>query len=428
MSHVLSLALYTNFTLLCTAFSSVFRKLSNAETDEELRQRNRNFREMARLLTETVHCFGTYIQFSEIAVFYHGVNREMSFPSMFAQFCSPTSTTDSLEVAVNFAQTGIVLELARTTSFYLKYFSCLMSDFEAESEHLFIQGGYWSSASGFSDTALPFHSIRSLEFGLNYKPVVQAISCFQQLFKPGWNVQNRIELTKKHISLLQQLFSNWTTRKTESEVHRNLWRVQQQFNEWCSTVHEVGVDAKDLNFQEHGIRKKVYGYEQFRRLLCKCYSKQELAANEQQWALTEDSVYDSVGFVNPIFSLEFDLLLDLFPSLTRIEVYRVPLTRALFSDILETVCRQRSEHRIEEVHILHFKKETGYGREVDRNYYSSQNDFGSCSECCTRYQTQFGSDYQTQFEAEGWSMQVTEESCQAMFNYQVYRLRIVRNV
>ncbi len=409
----------------------MFRKLSNAETDEELRQRNRNFREMARLLTETVHCFGTTMNKSEIAVFYHGVNREMSFPAMFAQFCSPTSTTDSLEVAVNFALTGIVLELARINSNCLKYFSCLMSDFQAESEQLFIQGGHNSSYSGFSNTALPFHSIRSLEFGLNYKPVVQAISCFQQLFKPAEYVRNRIELTEKHTSILQQLFSNWTTRKTESEVHRNLWRVQQQFNEWCSTVHEVGVDAKDLNFQEHENEEdgnKVYGYEQFRRLLCKCYSKQELAANQQQWALTANRcgkcdsfyIYDSVGFVNPIFSLEFDLLLDLFPSLTRIEVYRVPLTRALFSDILETVCRQRSAHRIEEVHILHFKEYDflNYYSSL-LNYYSSQNDFGSCSECCTRYQTQF--------EAEGWSMQVTEEKCQAM-NKEVYRLQIVQNV
>ena len=54
LSHINSIGFYTNFTQLCTIFSSVFRKDSESESNESLKDRNSNFREWTKLLTETV--------------------------------------------------------------------------------------------------------------------------------------------------------------------------------------------------------------------------------------------------------------------------------------------------------------------------------------------------------------------------------------
>ena len=59
LGHILSVLFHCDFTRLCRLFSQSFRKMTANETDDELRQRNAEFREFARLLVECVHAFGT---------------------------------------------------------------------------------------------------------------------------------------------------------------------------------------------------------------------------------------------------------------------------------------------------------------------------------------------------------------------------------
>ena len=59
LGHILSVLFHCDFTKLCRVFSQSFRKLTANETEDELRQRNAEFREFARLLVECVHAFGT---------------------------------------------------------------------------------------------------------------------------------------------------------------------------------------------------------------------------------------------------------------------------------------------------------------------------------------------------------------------------------
>jgi hypothetical protein len=95
--HLLSLCLYTNQTQLSCSFSSVFRRIPVSESDSHLKSRNANYREWARLLTECVHAFGTWMyDIKSDKILYHGINICLQFSSTFAVFCSPTSTTDSL--------------------------------------------------------------------------------------------------------------------------------------------------------------------------------------------------------------------------------------------------------------------------------------------------------------------------------------------
>eukprot|EP01083_Nonionella_stella_P043260 116728_1 len=142
--HVLSLLLYCNFTELCTVFSSAFRRISEAETDEEVKERNAHFFHWSRLLFEAIHLFGTLIAYHEFGkCAYHGVSRVMVFDSMNQYVYGPFSTTSQFNVALNFAcDTGLVVTLNRSSSTrYNKYFDCaFLSDFSAEAEKLFLNG------------------------------------------------------------------------------------------------------------------------------------------------------------------------------------------------------------------------------------------------------------------------------------------------
>eukprot|EP01083_Nonionella_stella_P120495 361118_1 len=56
--HLLSLLLYTDYSKLCTAFSSSFRALSPYEPISSIKQRNSNYWWMSKSLRETVQLFG----------------------------------------------------------------------------------------------------------------------------------------------------------------------------------------------------------------------------------------------------------------------------------------------------------------------------------------------------------------------------------
>ena len=184
ISHILSVLFHCNFTALCTLFSSTFRKLTANESDDELRQRNANFREFGRLLAECVHGFGTKVSADDPHQYYHGISRVMHFPSTVAQFCSPTSTTGSIAVAINFATAkGMILELESTGNCFVPYFNCsIISDFRGEDERLFFQGQQ-SGGGTLANTSLSFVSIRLLQQQLNLRLYVSVISRFQQFIR-----------------------------------------------------------------------------------------------------------------------------------------------------------------------------------------------------------------------------------------------------
>eukprot|EP01083_Nonionella_stella_P190731 706327_1 len=142
--HVLSLLFYCNFTQLCTAFSSTFRRIRPDETDEEVKERNAHFFHWSRLLLEAIHLFGTPLTARSFGKHtYHGVSRVMVFDSMNQQVYGPFSTTSQFNVALQFAcDTGLVLTLNRSSDIkYNKYFDCAyFSDFSGEAEKLFLDG------------------------------------------------------------------------------------------------------------------------------------------------------------------------------------------------------------------------------------------------------------------------------------------------
>ena len=214
---------YCNFTKFCTLFSRTFRRLTANESIESVKERNAEVSEFSRLLMETVFIHGKrmYLE-KKIKVFYHGVSAMVLFKSTFAQFCSPTSTTTALPVALNFGKRGIIIELKNTQSILLPFLDCsVISDFSNEEERLFFQGGY---QSGFlSNTYLSFNSIRVIHSNHSYKVYVQSITFLLKVFNERLNHSRRHSewvfdgLQKRHIRCLTALAADALQEKQNED-------------------------------------------------------------------------------------------------------------------------------------------------------------------------------------------------------------------
>lgn len=123
LSHLISVILYCDYTKLSSDFSSTFRKCDSFETLQSIKQRNRKYFWMSRLLRETVEIFGqrsqgdydlTEAEYKNklFGPFYSGLSVVISIPNFFIRLYSPTSTSKHIQVALKFSgDNGIIMKL-----------------------------------------------------------------------------------------------------------------------------------------------------------------------------------------------------------------------------------------------------------------------------------------------------------------------------
>ena len=108
--HLLALCLYTDFDSLSTDFSKSFRPLNNYESEESVKDRNRNYWFMSKYLSECVQLFGDYKSaYSNnklMGPFYSGLSFIATFPFVDISLNSPTSTSTETMVALRFSGNG----------------------------------------------------------------------------------------------------------------------------------------------------------------------------------------------------------------------------------------------------------------------------------------------------------------------------------
>ena len=131
--RLIAIVLYTDFTHLSSDFTSTFRKNDPFEPKAAIKKRHRNYWWWARLLKETVRCYGytkmgildeefnykyenRYTAFQHlnqlIGPFYCGMSRMMHLPQFNIHLLSPTSTSVHIEVAMKFSgEHGVIIEM-----------------------------------------------------------------------------------------------------------------------------------------------------------------------------------------------------------------------------------------------------------------------------------------------------------------------------
>ena len=114
LSHLIAVILYCDYTKLSTHFSSTFRKSGPWDTLQNIKNRNRKYFWMSKLLRETVEIFGAYSVGRDqlIGPFYSGLSKVINFPNFFIRLSSPTSTSIHIEVAMKFSgDQGMIMKL-----------------------------------------------------------------------------------------------------------------------------------------------------------------------------------------------------------------------------------------------------------------------------------------------------------------------------
>eukprot|EP00483_Globobulimina_turgida_P010725 UN10746 len=120
--HLQSLSFYTDCSELSTAFSKTFRRITVSETLQSIKERNRSYWWLSKLLIEAVNCFGSNNWENSDCdrikgPFFCGMSMVMEVPSFMIRLCGPTSTTTQICTAANFAAgNGIILELDNVSS------------------------------------------------------------------------------------------------------------------------------------------------------------------------------------------------------------------------------------------------------------------------------------------------------------------------
>eukprot|EP01084_Bolivina_argentea_P037529 69435_1 len=121
VDHVYSIKLYTDYTWLCKIFCDAFRLKKISENQYErvrsLKRRNEKVANWAKLLMESVQCFGR-LRITD-KKYYRGVTKAFIFIRFIARFNVPLSTTIDFAKAVEFVQSnsGVVMELKRHDQF-----------------------------------------------------------------------------------------------------------------------------------------------------------------------------------------------------------------------------------------------------------------------------------------------------------------------
>eukprot|EP01084_Bolivina_argentea_P236894 398264_1 len=108
--HLITLMVYCGYDELQKKLSETYRRENQQETDGNLKKRHQNYYWMGRALRECVECYGIKPEDRPITV-YHGVNKPLTFSSAFAFIKGPFSTSTDRQVAVNFCNQGIIVEL-----------------------------------------------------------------------------------------------------------------------------------------------------------------------------------------------------------------------------------------------------------------------------------------------------------------------------
>ena len=145
-SHIMGLILYCDFTGLCTSFSSTFRRLYPLESLKGVKQRNKMYWWMSKILRETVEIYGDD-RWDEPGPFYCGMSFLMVMPSFSIRLNGPTSTTKQIEISMNFAKNeGIIIQLNNEHTaggYYQRFFNVSwLSAFKEEDERMTFGGSF----------------------------------------------------------------------------------------------------------------------------------------------------------------------------------------------------------------------------------------------------------------------------------------------
>eukprot|EP01084_Bolivina_argentea_P138359 243600_1 len=202
--NLISVILYCNFSDLSKDFSATFRAIRPFESLKSIKNRNREYWWLSKILKETVQYFGNTRNKRkgdiEVGPFYCGINAVMNIPSFSIRLCSPTSTSKNEEIAVNFAtKSGMIIELnndGSSDSDRIRSFDCSwLSVYSYERERLFMGG----------DVRIRIESIKIIETLQNFHSFMHALYVLDCMVNGASLAKDGFKINKKDITIIKML-------------------------------------------------------------------------------------------------------------------------------------------------------------------------------------------------------------------------------
>eukprot|EP01084_Bolivina_argentea_P099445 178764_1 len=187
VEYLMSLMIYCNYSVLQYEFSKTYRNDNG--------NNHCKFYYWGKCLKISINHFGTQRIDGPVDVFYHGINKQMHFTQYFfdnkfkgIRIHCPLSTSDSLEVAINFAAVGgQIIELCdpekEAGRSQLQYFSVSwLSDFANEREYLFI-----------SDATFQIVNICDIKTGYECKQILSTIRLLHDILRNAYDTPTYVD-------------------------------------------------------------------------------------------------------------------------------------------------------------------------------------------------------------------------------------------
>eukprot|EP01084_Bolivina_argentea_P306763 530145_1 len=216
INHILSIILYCDYDNLSHNFSSTFRFIEDDNSKKgNVLNRNLEYGNWTKYLTQTVNCFGNSHLGSEFNVLFHGI----SFLYVDRFICTlngPTSTTTKLAIAFQFAQPhdGIIMEWGKAAPICpidLRYFNCsLFSYFGNEDERLFIN----------PPRAQPIETIAIRNIGGNeyyQNDIIKCLAKVQSAFGDAYRLFSEDGNENERTATINDLFKDYLIVNTDSK-------------------------------------------------------------------------------------------------------------------------------------------------------------------------------------------------------------------
>ena len=134
LSHLLSICIYCDWSNLCTKFRETFRKHKLYETKQSVIKRNKEFANMAKLINETIECYGR--DDHDPDTFFCGMSL-MVLPQFDMDLHCPTSTSKTLEISEMFSgDNGIIIQFNSYNN--STFCTSWLSNYSSEDEWIFM--------------------------------------------------------------------------------------------------------------------------------------------------------------------------------------------------------------------------------------------------------------------------------------------------
>eukprot|EP01084_Bolivina_argentea_P145190 254539_1 len=231
VEHIICILIYCNFSAIKHSLTDTYKPMNKYEQWKDVRSKHSEYANFARILTETIECFGDNIDGNKL--FYHCVLGAFELHSLDARFFVPTSMTQQLSVITYYCSQysdGLILGLTAIHS-DLKYLNCsFLSDFTNELEVIFLGG----------KNTLRFCAIYDLSKMHNYQYYLSAIEMIEECFIKS-QCGGQITMNQLLFAAVKKCICNQT-----QETPCVPPRIDYYLNSWCVSIKNITVHLTHL--------------------------------------------------------------------------------------------------------------------------------------------------------------------------------------